>query len=209
MIPTGFTTNEAGFVLERSNVAINKAVDTGLIHARVARGPSGRGTRGVGRPELRFLKLADALDKELTALGRRKLYEAIRRLPEQEQQVRVGVLVVELSPFDHAIDARIDRLALLKSAVEQAPSGEILIRGTSIPAHLIAGLAKGQTVGEIIEDYPSLSREQVERAIEYARAYPKKGRPYPSRSLKRALADLDLDGIAMARTSEGPRLIPV
>ena len=31
---------------------------------------------------------------------------------------------------------------------------------------------------------------QVAAAIEYAKAYPKRGRPYPARSLKRALGEL-------------------
>ncbi|WP_245502735.1 DUF433 domain-containing protein, partial [Mesorhizobium sp. M1A.F.Ca.IN.020.06.1.1] len=65
-----------------------------------------------------------------------------------------------------------------------------LIKGTSIPVHMVAALARAQSVDEIIEDFPSLGREQVEAAIDYAKAYPKRGRPYPARSLKRALADL-------------------
>ena len=43
---------------------------------------------------------------------------------------------------------------------------------------------------DIVADFPSLTREQVEAAIEFAKAYPKRGRPYPGRSLKRALTDL-------------------
>jgi len=82
-----------------------------------------------------------------------------------------------------------------------------VIRGTTVPVHVVAGLAKGETVDEIMEDYPSLTRAQVETAIEYARAYPKKGRPYPARSFKRMVADLGLEEITTDRTREGPRLI--
>jgi len=206
----GLTTSEAGYVLERSNISINKAVDTGLIRATVRQGPKGQGTlRLLGKPELRFLKLANVLDKDLTFLGQRKIYEAMRRLPDQEHQLRIGVLMVELSPLDDEIDERLSRLMDLKRRVEISPTGEPVILGTQIPVYLIAGLAKGETVDEILEDYPSLTREQVETAIEYAIAYPKKGRPYPNRSFKRMVADLGLEEIETERTEEGPRLISV
>lgn len=203
----GLTTSEAGYVLERSSLAINKAVDTGLIRATVRQGPPGQGNlRILGKPELRFLKLADQLD--LTTLGQRKIYEAIRRLPEQEHLLRLGVLTVELAALDRVIDDRLSHLAALKNLVEAAPSGELMIRGTAVPVYMIAGLAKGQNVQEIVEDYPSLIVSQVEGAIEYAKAYPKKGRPYPARSFKRMVADLGLEDIETERTEEGPRLIP-
>jgi uncharacterized protein (DUF433 family) len=195
-------------VLERSNLAINKAVDSGLIRASTHRGPGGRGMlRVLGKPELRFLKLADVLDKDLTPLGQRKTYEAIRRLPDQQHQLRLGVLTVELLPLDRAIEERLGRLVALRSRVETPASGEPMIRGTTVPVYVVAGLTKGETVREILEDYPSLTRAQVETAIEYAKAYPKKGRPYPARSFTRMVADLGLEDVATERTHEGPRLI--
>ena len=209
MEAVSLTTSEAGYVLERSHLAINKAVDTGLIRTSVRRGPRGQGTlRILGKPELRFLKLADVLDKDFTLLGQRKIYEAIRRLPEQEHQLRIGVLTVELSPLDRAIEERLGRLMELRSYVERPASGEPVIRGTAVPVYVVASLAKGETVEEILEDYPSLTRAQIESAIEYAKAYPKKGRPYPARSFKRMVADMGLDEIETERTEEGPRLIP-
>src|SRR5580658_4802204 len=119
METVSLTTSEAGYVLERSNLAINKAIDTGLIHAATRPGPGGRGRlRVLGRPELRFLKLADVLEKDLTPLGQRKIYAAIRRMPDREHQLRIGVLTVEMSPLDRAIEARLDRLAMLRRQVE-------------------------------------------------------------------------------------------
>jgi uncharacterized protein (DUF433 family) len=202
------TTSEAGYVLERSHLAITKAVDTGLIRAVTRRGRGGRGKlRNLGRSELRFLKLADFLDKDLTRLGQQKIYEAIRRLPEQQHQLRLGVLTVELSLLDQAIEERLGRLVALRSYVEKPASGEPVIRDTTVPVYVIAGLAKGETVEEILEDYPSLTRAQVGHAIEYAKAYPKRGRPYPARSFKRMVADMGLEDMETERTREGPRLI--
>ena len=202
------TTSEAGYVLGRSNIAINKAVDTGLIRAGAGHGASGqRASRMLGKPELLFLKLVDELDKDLTLVGQRKVYNAIRRLRGRTYQLRVGVLTVELSTFDHAIEERVAQLMVLRERVEVSGSGEPVIRGTVVPVYQISGLAKGQTVEEILEDYPSLTRDQVESAVEYAKAYPKRGRPYPARSFTRMIADLGLDKVETERTRQGPRLI--
>ncbi len=76
---------------------------------------------------------------------------------------------------------------------------------------MIAGLARAQPVEEIMEDYPSLNRRQIEEAIEYAKAYPKRGRPYPMQSLKRNLAELaDAGAFDIDSDSDevSPRLIP-
>ena len=59
----------------------------------------------------------------------------------------------------------------------------------------VAALTAGQSVAEIIEDYPGLTPAQVEAAVEYAKVYPKPGRPLPPRSLKRMLSDLATTGV--------------
>jgi uncharacterized protein (DUF433 family) len=117
------------------------------------------------------------------------------------------VLTVELLPLDRAVEERLGRLAALRSRIETPASGEPMIRGTTVSIYVLAGLAKGETVKEILEDYPSLTRAQVETAIEYAKAYPKKGCPYPARSFKRVGADLALEDVATERTHEGLRPI--
>jgi Protein of unknown function (DUF433) len=66
-------------------------------------------------------------------------------------------------------------------------------------------------VDEILQDFPSLSRGQIEAAIEYAKAYPKRGRPFAARGLKRTLADLAELGVFEEMESFGdasPRKIP-
>ncbi len=60
--------------------------------------------------------------------------------------------------------------------------GAPVYRRTRIPVHAIAGmLSQGATVEEILEGYPALTREKVELAPMYARAFPRRGRPvvYP------------------------------
>ena len=64
-----------------------------------------------------------------------------------------------------------------------------------IPVHIVAALARRQSICEIIEDYPILTAEQVEAAVEYAKVYPRTGRPLPTRSLKCMLRDLAAAGV--------------
>lgn len=47
--------------------------------------------------------------------------------------------------------------------------GQACIRGTRIPVHQIVGmLAHGDTIEGLLEDYPSLTREDVLAALDYA-----------------------------------------
>jgi uncharacterized protein (DUF433 family) len=205
------TLSEAGYVLDRSPTALNKAVDTGVIRARQRK--VGRGVqRLVGPAELRFLRLADELDKDLTPSGRRRLYEALRKLSSNTHMVRWGKLDLDLARIDSDLETRMARLEQVRSWIDRREGqDEALIRDTEIPAHLVAALAREQTVEEILSDFPSLSKTQVEAAIGYAKAYPKRGRPYAPRSLKRTLAEIaDLgafDGDDRPEES-APRAIP-
>lgn len=200
------TPTEAGFVTGRSRAAVNRAVDEGVILASF-RLDGRRKARLLGRPELRYLRLADALRRDLTPAGRRRLYQAVRRLAPDEHRVEVGPLSVDLEDVDREIDGRLRRLDELRGLVD-AGTSEPVLRGTDVSVYVVAGLAQGQTVEEVLEDYPSLTRAQVEGAAEYARVFPKRGRPYPARSFKRMLADLDLGGLETERSAEGPRVIP-
>ncbi len=64
--------------------------------------------------------------------------------------------------------------------------------GTDLPVHLVAALAEAGGASEAARAYPSLSRETIGVAVEYARMHPKSGQPYPAKSLKRMLSELAL-----------------
>lgn len=70
-----------------------------------------------------------------------------------------------------------------------------VLAGTHIPVYEIAALLQGQTVAEILEDYPELTREQVESAAAYAAAHPDRDPSFPPRSFKRALSDAAASGL--------------
>lgn len=73
------------------------------------------------------------------------------------------------------------RLAMAWEMIAEDPEilrGTPVIRGTRIPVHDVASLAdSGTPLEEILEIYPSLSRQQVELASTYAKASPLRGRP--------------------------------
>lgn len=49
--------------------------------------------------------------------------------------------------------------------------GQACIKGTRIPVHQILHmLANGDTIDELLEDYPSLNREDVLACLDYAAA---------------------------------------
>lgn len=68
----------------------------------------------------------------------------------------------------------------MKTLVEVNPqvrAGEPVVRGTRISVQVIADLvAQGAPIGELLEDFPSLTEESLEAAVAYARANP---RPTP------------------------------
>jgi hypothetical protein len=85
------TLNEAGYVVEQSNTAINRAVDRGVIKAKLQRRGKVR-LRKVGPTELRFLAISGEVERKLTPAGRREVYEAMRRLSTDAHRLEIGVM---------------------------------------------------------------------------------------------------------------------
>lgn len=204
------TPNEVGFVLGKSGQDVNRAVDKGVVKARTRR-RNGTKRRLLGQAEVRYLRLLEDISDDLSTSARAKLYAAIRKAPLRQKIIRLGIMSFDIASIDKAIKDRIKALERSKRMVRlRARDGEPLLRGTEIPVYLLAALADGgASIKEILEDFPSLTEEQVRAALSYAAVYPKKGRPYPGRSLKRMLADLDLGAVELEREDGPPREIRV
>jgi uncharacterized protein (DUF433 family) len=55
--------------------------------------------------------------------------------------------------------------------------GEPIVRGTRIPARILAAIAKmGTSVDEMLRDYPALTREGLDAALAFAAAHPRAAR---------------------------------
>jgi len=187
------TLSEAGYVVGQSTTSINRAIDRGVIKAKLNRRGKSR-LREIGPAELRFLAISGEVDKDLTPAARKKVYEAIRRLPADEHLFVIGVMEFSLGEIDRRIGDRLRHLQEIKATVDLRAGDEPVIHGTDIPAYVVAALASGQTTAEIMEDYPGLTATQIAAAAEYAKIYPKPGRPSPTRSFKRTLVDMASSG---------------
>ena len=55
--------------------------------------------------------------------------------------------------------------------------GEPIVRGTRIPARILAAIAKmGSSVEEMLQDYPALTKEGLDAALAFADANPRQTR---------------------------------
>jgi uncharacterized protein (DUF433 family) len=63
-------------------------------------------------------------------------------------------------------------------------AGTPVFRGTRVPVHLVADMIKqGTPIDEILEGYPSLTREMAEHAGSYATTHLRSGKPLRRRRL--------------------------
>ena len=71
---------------------------------------------------------------------------------------------------------RVSEAAELELFVVSDPEimgGLPVIRGTRVPVHLVADMiAQGATEGEILSGYPTLTADDLARAVRYAAAHP-------------------------------------
>lgn len=197
------TLNEAGYVVDQSTTSINRAIDRGIIKAKLQRRGKSR-LRKIGAAELRFLAISGEVEKDLTPAARKKVYIAIQRLPADEHLFVIGVMEFKLGEIDRRIADRLRHLQDIKSLVDEQADADPVIRGTNIPAYAVAALASGQTPAEIIEDFPGLTTAQIAAAAEYAKVYPKPGRPLPARSFKRMLSDMAESGVWDVENGDEP-----
>ena len=183
------TPREAAFVADSDMRTVQRAVDGGVVRKRT-RTVRGRRTRVLGRSELRFFGALRGHEDTLTPAGRQKLYEAVRR--PRGGKATVGPFVVDVERVDRWIERRLAELDRIRGRVEEGEGGEPVLRGTAVPVHVVAALSDAGGVDGARRAYPSLSKADVEAAVQYAQVYPKKGRPYPEKSLKRMLRELAL-----------------
>ena len=176
-----YTPAQAAAMTGLSLAAVHKAIDTGLIKAKAAR--TGTARRLLTREQIVYLQLEAEGVRLLPLRARRSVAKAMRRSP-QIDEVALGnghVLLIKVSTARRKADEGLRRLVRAEKMVISDPEvlgGTPVYRGTRIPVRLVADmLAQGASVKEILEGYPSLSREMIEMAPIYVRAFPRRGRP--------------------------------
>ena len=177
-----YTPAQAAAMTGLSLAAVHKAIDTGLIKAKAAR-TAGTARRLLTREQIVYLQLEAEGVRLLPLSARRSVAKAMRRSP-QIDELALGnghVLLIKVSTARRKADEGLRRLVRAEKMVISDPEvlgGTPVYRGTRIPVRLVADmLAQGASVKEILEGYPSLSREMIELAPIYVRAFPRRGRP--------------------------------
>ena len=169
--------NEAACVTGVPLKQVHRIIDAGLLDG-VASGR--KRSRALRREGLLGLKLAHETTDMLTLNGRRRLVRYLLDHP-RARTARARDVSVDLRTMKGEVSKGLSTLARARDAMvcdRAVLSGMPCIKGTRIPAHDIADmLANGDSAEAISEAYPQLSGEQIELAVFFARAYPRRGRP--------------------------------
>jgi uncharacterized protein (DUF433 family) len=173
-----FTTSEVGAILGMHQTEVNNLIDE-IGHLGVTR--SGNGVRTVAYRGLFALLVARELVRcqFKPELRPGTLSEALKARGK-----RVAVpgtnLELLLDPLRKEINRGLRALYEAEAAVASKAGimgGELCLKGTRIPVHLLGGIALAHGVDEAHATYPFLQRRQVELAQLFTKAHPRKGRP--------------------------------
>src|SRR5262245_14993102 len=178
----GYTPAQAAAITGLPLAAVHKAIDTRLIRPPSAR--SGATVRRLlTKEQLIYLRL-EAEGLRLLPVGtRREIAESIQRSPKTERlPVANGTaLLIEIGAARRAVENQLKHLSRLEEMAVSDPEimrGTPVFKGTRIPVDLVADmLAQGATSEEILDGYPTLSKEKIAIAPLYMRAFPRRGRP--------------------------------
>jgi uncharacterized protein (DUF433 family) len=173
-----FTTSEVGAILGMHQTEVNNLIDE---VARLGVTRSGKGVRKVTHRGLFLLLVARELIRcQLKPeLRPGTLAEALKAKGK-----RVAVpgtnLELLLDPLRKEVNRGLRALYEAEAAVVSKAGimgGELCLKGTRIPVHLLGGVALAHGVDEAHATYPLLQRRQVELAYLFVKAHPRKGRP--------------------------------
>lgn len=187
------TPREAAYVLDEHLKSITKLLDAHAEKGQVVKS-GGVSVRQLNKPELLFFLALRDVGETLTPKGRSVLFTQLQT-NMTNHLVNLGPLNLDLRKYERDLDQRLARYQLLKDFVDSADGeDDPLIAGTTVEVYRISTLLDaGMSADEVLKDYPSLTREQIEAARAYAAAKPKHGRPYPKTTFKSALRRLKFD----------------
>ena len=186
MIPAirnnAYTPSQVSAVTGLPLTAVHKAIEYNLIRPKRIRS---------GRAAQRLLSRSQVLYLRMEAKGINTLPLSMRRQVARANERDSGIDAIVLSegsailfqvkPARKEVNDGLRRLAEAMSMAEsdsEIMRGAPVYRGTRITVQSIADmLSQGATVADILEGYPSLTREKVELAPMYVKAFPRRGRP--------------------------------
>lgn len=178
----GYTPAQAAALTGLPLAAVHKAIDSRLIRPRSARS-GGNVRRLLTREQLIYLQLEAEGLRLLPVRTRREIADSIRRSPKVDLMAigNGSVLFVQFKTARRKVEDQLKQLGHIEEMVVSNPEimrGTPVFKGTRIPVDLVADmLAQGATAEEILEGYPTLSKENIAIAPLYMRAFPRRGRP--------------------------------
>jgi uncharacterized protein (DUF433 family) len=174
-----YTTAEASAITDIPVPKINHYIARELSALGVIVWGDGK-RRLVGHDGLVALCVADDYPKSLTSSARIEVIRATLAQPRKKDIVLSDDVSVPVSMSRARVAEGLLRLRRATAAIASDPGtlqGEPCFRGTRIPVHTVAGIAGACGIEAARRTYTRLTRPQIELAILYAKAYPRRGRP--------------------------------
>jgi uncharacterized protein (DUF433 family) len=180
MKTTEFTAAEVSWVTGLSVKTVNKAIEDAAVPVRVAR---------AGRARRRYVPYASLVCLQLHAEGlnrlplriRREVFRRVLKEPGQKQLRYTDALIIDVDGVRTKMSGKLEEMERASGMIHsdaEIMAGTPVFRGTRIPVYLIADMIEqGASLKEVLEGYPSLTREMVEHARIFVATHPKRGRP--------------------------------
>jgi uncharacterized protein (DUF433 family) len=175
---TGYTPTEASLLTGLPLTAVRRALEDDAVPSRKVH--SGRIVQRVISSEgLLCLKLEQLGVGRLPLAYRRRIYRAVLAQPGIPQLKESEAVIIEVRRARTDLKSAMSSYKKAHAMVVEDPEimgGTPVIRGTRIPVQLVAEMRRqGASVEEILEGYPSITREHVALAELYVQAHPRRG----------------------------------
>lgn len=188
MADTPFTPGEVALLSGAKSRAVEKGIEQGVLGTRLGRVLPGdhRRRRMMTSASVGCAALFDRLDLDLPVTRKREIARRLAALPPTKWRTAR----IELAP---AVELNVGRLVgdIMRDAERYRTNrdahiaidpdilgGTPVIRGTRISVHAVLGrLDGGDSLDDLLADYPHIPRAAFEAAGIYARAHPPVGRP--------------------------------
>lgn len=174
---TSLTVAEAAYVSGVPERVVNHEIDAGIL-----RSTGGKERRAIRGADLLYLSAVRDLRRHMTPQLRKRVREAIASAVTRARPVaKVDAFEMKIADMWQEVVANFSVLERAKrDHIESRPgvlAGEPVIRGTRIPARLVADLIKQGYSKKNIRDEYDLTPEQIDAAVIFDRVSPKRGRP--------------------------------
>ena len=179
-MPAELTINEAAHLAGVSTKLIEKSVESGILHAeKVTDVLTRRLTRRLPLAAVPFLSaINDEWLRDLPVKRKRRIWTIVsrNRLAAEARlaEVRLNETITR-TRLAYAYRAARDAYLV---AEDDILGGTPVIRGTRLTVYSVLGrLEGGDTVADLVEDYPGIPEAAFLAAATYAKTHPLRGRP--------------------------------